>query len=92
MREGKVQRTSAGRAESALHLACILFGKWNIDTQDWRQPGAEAIASVVAEQAYPGAIVHQHDGGGDRSQTAEALEMTLETLSKQGYVFEVVCP
>ena len=87
-----MQRTSVGRAESALHLACILFGKWNIDTEDWRQPGAEAIASAVAEQAYPGAIVLMHDGGGDRFQTVEALETILETLSKQGYVFEVVCP
>jgi len=33
-----------------------------------------------------------HDGGGDRSQTLEALETILETLISQGYVFEVVCP
>lgn len=65
---------------------------WNIDTEDWRQPGAEAIASVVVDRAYPGAIVLMHDGGGDRSQTVEALETILETLSSQGYVFEAVCP
>ena len=65
---------------------------WNIDTQDWRQPGAEAIASEVVDKAYPGAIVLMHDGGGDRSQTVEALETILETLSNQGYVFDVVCP
>jgi peptidoglycan/xylan/chitin deacetylase (PgdA/CDA1 family) len=65
---------------------------WNIDTEDWRQPGAEAIASAVVGQAYPGAIVLFHDGGGDRSQTVEALETILETLSSQGYAFEVVCP
>jgi len=33
-----------------------------------------------------------HDGGGDQSQTVEALETILETLSSQGYAFEVVCP
>ncbi len=65
---------------------------WNIDTEDWRQPGAEAIASAVVDKAHPGAIVLMHDGGGDRSQTVEALEAILETLSSQGYVFEVVCP
>jgi len=65
---------------------------WNIDTQDWRKPGAEAIASEVIDKAYPGAIVLMHDGGGDRSQTLEALETILETLISQGYVFEVVCP
>ncbi|MBC8264606.1 MAG: polysaccharide deacetylase family protein [Anaerolineales bacterium] len=65
---------------------------WNIDTEDWRQPGAEAIVSAVVDQAYPGAIVLFHDGGGDRAQTVEALETILDTLSSQGYVFEVVCP
>jgi len=65
---------------------------WNIDTEDWRQPGAEAIASAVVDKAYPGAIVLMHDGGGDRSQTVEALGTILETLSSEGYVFEVVCP
>jgi len=78
--------------ESALHLTDILFGEWNIDTEDWRQPGAEAIVSAVVPQAYPGAIVLFHDGGGDRSQTVEALETILETLSSQGYAFEIVCP
>ena len=33
-----------------------------------------------------------HDGGGNRSQTVEALETILETLSSERYVFEVVCP
>jgi peptidoglycan/xylan/chitin deacetylase (PgdA/CDA1 family) len=46
----------------------------------------------VVDQAYPGAIVLFHDGGGDQSQTVEALGTILETLSEQGYVFEVVCP
>ena len=64
---------------------------WNIDTRDWQRPGADAIASRVLESAYPGAIVLMHDGGGDRSQTVEALRSILEALSSQGYVFEVVC-
>jgi peptidoglycan/xylan/chitin deacetylase (PgdA/CDA1 family) len=65
---------------------------WNIDTEDWRQPGADAIASRVLTAAYPGAIVLFHDGGGDRSQTVEALETILKALTDRGYVFEVVCP
>jgi hypothetical protein len=32
-----------------------------------------------------------HDGGGDRSQTVEALGTILEALSSRGYIFEVVC-
>ena len=46
---------------------------WNIDSSDWRRPGADAIAKQI-EDAWPGAIVLMHDGGGDRSQTIEALK------------------
>jgi peptidoglycan/xylan/chitin deacetylase (PgdA/CDA1 family) len=64
---------------------------WNVDTEDWRRPGAEAIAEEALENARPGAIVLMHDGGGDREQTVAALRIILETLSSQGYSFQVVC-
>ncbi len=59
---------------------------WNIDSQDWRKPGAAAIANQV-KNAWPGAIVLMHDGGGDRSQTVEALKDALPYLKSQGYRF-----
>ena len=64
---------------------------WDIDTEDWRRPGADVIASAVLSRVFPRAVVLFHDGGGDRSQTVEALETVLETLGEQGYTFEVVC-
>ncbi len=39
----------------------------------------------------PGRIVLMHDGGGDRTQTVEALETVLKALLAQGYDFDVVC-
>ena len=59
---------------------------WNIDSSDWRRPGADAIAKQI-EDAWPGAIVLMHDGGGDRSQTIEALKKALPRLKDQGYRF-----
>ena len=59
---------------------------WNIDSSDWRRPGAGAIANQI-EDAWPGAIVLMHDGGGDRSQTIEALKLALPRLKDQGYRF-----
>ena len=59
---------------------------WNIDSQDWRKPGAGAIADQV-KNAWPGSIVLMHDGGGDRSQTVEALRQALPYLVSQGYRF-----
>jgi peptidoglycan/xylan/chitin deacetylase (PgdA/CDA1 family) len=64
---------------------------WDIDTEDWRQPGPQAIANEVLEKAYPGAVVLMHDGGRDRSQTVDALKTILRQLSDQGYRFEAIC-
>ena len=35
----------------------------------------------------PGSIILEHDGGGDRSQTLEALRIALPRLLDQGYRF-----
>ena len=60
---------------------------WDVDPQDWRQPGAEQISSYVLSHASPGAIILMHDGGGGRSQTVAALETVLAKLSSRGYEF-----
>ncbi|MBX9032466.1 polysaccharide deacetylase family protein [Gordonibacter massiliensis] len=59
---------------------------WNIDSNDWRRPGPQAIVDELMG-AWPGAIVLMHDGGGDRSQTIEALKTALPRLKEQGYRF-----
>jgi peptidoglycan/xylan/chitin deacetylase (PgdA/CDA1 family) len=61
---------------------------WDIDPQDWRQPGADVIASHILTSVYPGAIVLLHDGGGGRTQSVAALETVLRELSSQGWVFK----
>jgi peptidoglycan/xylan/chitin deacetylase (PgdA/CDA1 family) len=60
---------------------------WDVDPQDWRRPGTEAIADHVLSHVFPGAIVLMHDGGGDRTQSVAALEIILRELSAQGYKF-----
>ena len=63
---------------------------WDIDPQDWRRPGAQVISGHVVREAYPGAVVLLHDGGGDRTQSVAALETILRDLNAQGYVFRNV--
>ena len=63
---------------------------WSINPRDWRQPGAEVIAEVVLEQAYPGAVVLLHEGIG-RFQTYEALDVILSELGEIGYRFAALC-
>jgi peptidoglycan/xylan/chitin deacetylase (PgdA/CDA1 family) len=64
---------------------------WDIDTEDWRRPGPQVIADEVLDKAFPGAVVLMHDGGGDRSETIEALKAILDQLGDQGYRFEAIC-
>ena len=63
---------------------------WDIDTLDWKRPGAEAIVKTVLGNAHNGAIVLMHDGGGDRSQDIEALPDIIDKLREQGYEFVTV--
>lgn len=57
---------------------------------DWARPGAPAIARNILTQAQAGSIVLLHDGGGDRSQTVEALAAIMEGLLERGYEFTTV--
>ena len=80
------QETFDQTAEMGLEIAM-----WDIDTQDWRRPGTQAIANHIMTSVFPGAIILMHDGGGDRTQTVEALQQTLPQLQAEGYVFSVLC-
>ncbi|MDO5334501.1 MAG: polysaccharide deacetylase family protein [Coriobacteriia bacterium] len=59
---------------------------WSLDTQDWSRPGADHIYNVLM-QAEGGSIILMHDGGGDRSQTVEAVKRALPKLAEKGYKF-----
>jgi peptidoglycan/xylan/chitin deacetylase (PgdA/CDA1 family) len=60
---------------------------WDVEPFDWQLPGADAIARSVLTQVKPGSIVVMHDGGGDRSQTVEALSPIIEGLLARDYRF-----
>jgi peptidoglycan/xylan/chitin deacetylase (PgdA/CDA1 family) len=64
--------------------------QWDIDPRDWARPGTGAIYNNVIANAHPGAIVIQHDGGGDRSQTLAALPQEIDTLRARGYQFVTI--
>ena len=58
--------------------------RWSVDGGDWSKPGVDKIAEYYLAHAKPGAIMLLHDGGGDRSQTVQALELILNGLEKKG--------
>lgn len=61
------------------------FIGWSIGTGDFDRPGVDYIVDQVISNVTPGAVVLMHDGGGDRSQTAEALRVMIPKLKEMGY-------
>ena len=57
---------------------------WDVDTEDWRLPGSDAIYERIMS-AKPGNVILMHDGGGDRWQTVEAVKRAVPELVAQGY-------
>lgn len=63
----------------------------HVDPDDWKRPGAEAIAQRTLAQVRAASpersanIVLLHDGGGDRAQTVAALPAIIEGLRAEGY-------
>ena len=60
---------------------------WNLDSEDWELPGADAIVANCTNGAYSGAIILMHDGGGNRDQDLKALPRILQKLTDEGYRF-----
>ena len=67
-----------------------------VDPDDWALPGAnEVFAQTVkgvtnSDPDIRGQVVLLHDGGGDRSQTVEALPQIIHELRARGYRFVTV--
>ncbi|MBV7245821.1 polysaccharide deacetylase family protein [Streptomyces sp. MW-W600-10] len=60
---------------------------WDNDPCDWAMPGADSITEAAVRQTEHGSIVLMHDGGGDRSQTVQALPGIIRRLVEDGYRF-----
>lgn len=65
---------------------------WSADSRDWRyrRDSTQVLIDSVLEEAKPGGIVLLHDGGGDRSNTVQALPQLIAQLKKRGYKFVTV--
>lgn len=74
----------AWRIARQLKMRTVL---WDVDSRDWTRPGPKKIAAVVLRDTKPGSVVLLHDGGGDRRQTAQALDTIIPKLRDAGYTF-----
>lgn len=58
--------------------------QWDVDSLDWKNPGADAIKSRVLEKVKSGSIVLFHNAA---AQTPAALPGIIEGLQAKGYKF-----
>ena len=68
----------------------VVIWSWHLDTQDWKNPGVNKITKKVLNGARPGDVVLFHDGGGNRKQTIQSLEVILNKLQKKGFKFVTI--
>jgi peptidoglycan-N-acetylglucosamine deacetylase len=61
---------------------------WSVDPRDWALPGVRSIVRNIMTNTQPGSIILEHDGGGNRSETVEALRIVLPRLLDEGYHFQ----
>ncbi|GEO95830.1 polysaccharide deacetylase family protein [Kocuria turfanensis] len=61
---------------------------WRLTVGDWAPPGTAELVRRIEEGVTPGAVVLLHDGGGDRSQTVEAVDQVIPRLQAEGWRFD----
>ncbi|KAF4408060.1 polysaccharide deacetylase family protein [Streptomyces lycii] len=61
---------------------------WRLDIADWEPPGTDELVRRLEEGITPGAVVLLHDGGGDRSQTVEAVDRVIPVFKDHGWRFD----
>lgn len=72
--------------EVAARLGMQALG-WRLAVTDWEPPGTPELVRRLEEGITPGAVVLLHDGGGDRSQTVEAVARVVPELLERGWHF-----
>ncbi|MBL7253502.1 polysaccharide deacetylase family protein [Paractinoplanes lichenicola] len=84
-------RAPYGSWSPTVFQVCATLGQtsiaWDVDPRDWDNPGAGRIRSKILDQVGNRSIVLTHDGGGDRSQTVQALRGVVPVLLDSGYRF-----
>ncbi len=60
---------------------------WNVDPNDWKEPGVNVVAQRIISGTRPGSIILSHD---IHAPTIEAMPMVFDALLAKGYKFVTV--
>ena len=72
--------------EEAVKLGLYTI-QWDVDTLDWKDLSAQAIAERVLNNVKNGSIVLMHNDG---KNTVQALPLIIEGLKNKGYSFKTI--
>lgn len=62
---------------------------WRLAIGDWEPPGTDVLVERIMTGLTEGAVVLMHDGGGDRTQTVEAVAAVIPRLRADDWRFTV---
>jgi len=62
---------------------------WRLAITDWEPPGTDVLIDRLMTGITEGAVVLMHDGGGDRTQTIEAVAAVTPRLRADGWCITV---
>ncbi len=67
----------------------LQVAEFEVDSRDWTKPGVEQIRANVLDKIDSGdySQVLFHDGGGDKSQTIQALPSIIDDIQDRGIAF-----
>ncbi len=65
---------------------------WQLAVEDWEPTGVDELVRRLESGIEPGGVVLLHDGGGDRTQTVDAVERLLPRLLSGGWSFTLPAP
>lgn len=85
----KCLRPPYGRSNETVYAYAMRMGysisMWNLDTRDWAGTDPKYILADFSEKLQPDRVILFHDGGKDRQNTVEALDLILHELIMQNY-------
>ncbi len=91
----KCLRPPYGKSNETVYAYATRMGysisMWNLDTRDWAGLAPEAILANFSDKLQPDRVILFHDGGEDRQNTIEALDLVLHELIMQGYEILPYC-
>jgi peptidoglycan/xylan/chitin deacetylase (PgdA/CDA1 family) len=91
----KCLRPPYGKSNETVYAYAMTMGysisMWNLDTRDWAGLAPEAILTNFTDKLQPNRVILFHDGGEDRQNTIESLDLVLHELIMQGYEILPYC-